>query len=93
MEDDFGTRIVTEIASREGVDPTMLEPPLHDVIDPEALNALFAPTRRSPRTDSGRVSFTYNGYDVTVTATGSVSITETCGDGNAGSTTTESTVD
>ena len=93
MKEDFGTRIVTEIASLEGVDPTMLEPPLHDVIDPEALNALFAPTRRSPRTDSGQVSFTYHGYDVTVTATGSVSVTEACGDGSSGGTTTESTVD
>ncbi|WP_254864078.1 HalOD1 output domain-containing protein [Halovivax gelatinilyticus] len=76
MTGEFGVRIVTEVAEREGVDPTMLRPPLHDVIDPEALEALFAPTPTSDRTAGGSVTFAYCGYDVTVAADGTISVSE-----------------
>ena len=58
--------IVTAVADAEGVDPLEL-PPLWDVIDTEALEALFAPTRDGGRSRrSGRVEFSYYGYEITV---------------------------
>ncbi|WP_343217248.1 HalOD1 output domain-containing protein [Halovivax limisalsi] len=70
----MGVHIVSEVADREGVDPTELRPPLHDVIDPEALDALFEPTTTSQRARDGSVTFAYCGYEVTVTAAGDISI-------------------
>lgn len=58
------TRIVSEVADREGVDPTALDTPLFDAVDPDALATLV---------DNGAdtlltVSFNYAGYRVTVVA-------------------------
>lgn len=53
--------IVERVAARENVDPLEL-PPLHDVVDTDALMALFATPER--RVD--HITFSYHGYDVTV---------------------------
>lgn len=74
MTRDLGVEIVTEIADREGVDATALTPPLHDVIDTDALESLFEPTATTDRVGDGTVSFSYHGYDVTVTAAGDVRV-------------------
>ena len=62
--------IVTQIATIEGVEPTDLEPPLHDVVDPEALDRVV---------ESGRagleVAFTYRDHRVRVSGDGSVDVT------------------
>lgn len=61
------TRVVEAVADRAGVDPLELRPPLYDVVDPEAIDALFEPTGSgSPR--RGRLEFTYHGYRITLTA-------------------------
>ncbi|WP_049928594.1 HalOD1 output domain-containing protein [Halopiger goleimassiliensis] len=44
-EDSLDVRIARQVAAREAVDPIALEPPLYEVIDLEALEALV--TRRS----------------------------------------------
>ncbi|MFC3957611.1 HalOD1 output domain-containing protein [Halovivax cerinus] len=74
MTGDLGVRIVTEIADREGVDPTGLTPPLQDVVDVDALEALFEPTPTTDRDCVGSVSFTYVGYEVTVAADGAITV-------------------
>lgn len=53
--------IVERVAARENVDPLEL-PPLHDVVDTDALTALFA----NPEQRIDQVTFSYQGYDVTV---------------------------
>ncbi|MXV63899.1 hypothetical protein GS429_17900 [Natronorubrum sp. JWXQ-INN-674] len=63
------TAIVEAVADREDVAPTELQPPLYDVIDPDALTALF--TAAGSR-DSRRVSFTYCGHAVVVDGDGCV---------------------
>ena len=64
-DQQVSTAIVTAVAEAEGLAPTDLTPPLHDAVDPEALDRLFGSD--GPRSESGtRVSFTYNGYDVRV---------------------------
>jgi len=61
--------VVSAVAEAEGVDPVDL-PPLYNVTDPEALNALFT-------SDSGGVStveFEYAGYSVVVRGEGTVEV-------------------
>lgn len=65
--------VIESIAAAEGVDPIDLDPPIHAVIDLDALDALFSPTSGIPRPD-GRVEFEYAGYDVVVSSDGSVSV-------------------
>ncbi|ARS91854.1 hypothetical protein B1756_13685 [Natrarchaeobaculum aegyptiacum] len=66
--------VVEAVATHKNVDPVALEPPLHDVIDTDALETLFAPTRRGPR--SGSVTFVYDDLQVTVDADGTVDVEE-----------------
>lgn len=57
-------RIVTGVATLEGVDPTAL-PPLFDAVDPDALTAIFA-TTVSGGQRTGQISFRYASHQVTV---------------------------
>jgi hypothetical protein len=65
------TRVVRAVAEREGIDPVRLDPPLHDVVDPDALDALFA-----GRATAGVVEFTYRGHAVRVDGDGGVQVGE-----------------
>jgi len=68
-------KIIAEIADRNGTDPTELHPPLYEVIDVEALDALFASDRgRGLPTCDGRVEFTYGPWRVRVESDGSVAV-------------------
>ncbi len=64
--------IVEEIADREGVQPEEVSPPIHYVIDTDALDSLYRAddAERSP----SRVEFVYKGYRVTVDSTGDVDL-------------------
>jgi len=65
--------VVEEVANRKGVAPEELRP-LSDVVDPEALDALFTSVPGADHRE-GRVSFAYEGLTVTVDQNGSVSVT------------------
>jgi hypothetical protein len=56
---DVTSVVASALAAREDVRVDELSPPLYDVIDPEALEELFRDT-------SGRVTFEYRDYEVTV---------------------------
>lgn len=62
-------KIVKKIAEVEDIDPLELTPPLSEVIDPDALEQIFATTPTADQMQV-QVTFSYNGYEVTV-----------CGDG------------
>ncbi len=66
--------VVQALAAYEGVAGTELSPPLYDVIDPEALDALFQGERS---VDAPTVSFTYNDCRVRITGPTAVEIHET----------------
>lgn len=83
--DDTTTRsvsfnVIAAIAEREGRDPVEIEPPeyeaLYEAIDPEALDALFAPRDDGTPRSWGRVTFSYCGYRVVVTSAGEVTVSE-----------------
>lgn len=70
--------VVEAVADREGIAPTELVPPeyetLYDAVDPAALDALFAPRANGAERTDGSITFRFCGYEVTVTAGGTVSL-------------------
>lgn len=69
-------KVLDEIAEREGVSPVDLEPPLYDVIDPEALDFLFRNHGRETVDSVRQIVFRYAGYDVSVSGDGEVGVEE-----------------
>lgn len=66
---DPSRAVIDAVASAEDADPSELDP-LNDVIDPDALNGLFA----DRDVELGRVVFRYHGYTVTVDRHGRVTL-------------------
>lgn len=60
------TRILEAVADQRGVDPLELQP-LYEVVDPEALEAVFSSTVVGGNR-GGRIEFTYAGCRITITA-------------------------
>lgn len=73
-------KVITAVAEREGIDPVELEPPeheaLYDVVNPEALDSLFAPRQNGRDRSTGRVEFPFCGYDIVITSDGEVELSE-----------------
>ena len=69
-EADIAWSIVSEIASKENIEPVEVEPSLGRVIDVEALDSVVNSMR------AGTVTFQYDGYDVTVSHDRGVEIAE-----------------
>lgn len=67
--DNVSNEVVKRVAEAEDVDPLELTPPLYEVIDPDALESLFANDRVL-----GKVIFNYVGYEVSVFSDGYVSV-------------------
>lgn len=67
-------RVVEAVAEVEDESPTALSQPLNEVVDPEALDALFEPQPDGRPRDAGRVEFDYYGYTVVVYGDGSVEL-------------------
>lgn len=64
------TEVLLAVADREGVDPLELSPPLHAVVDADAIEALFAGVDG----DGLELEFTYADHRITVAGPGDVSI-------------------
>lgn len=70
------TAVVSAIADAEGISPLDVRPPLASVIDSDALDRLVASMTGWTDEPSGVVEFMYNGYVVSVTGNGVVSVNE-----------------
>lgn len=70
----LSTSVVFALAAAEERDALELDRPLSDVIDPDALDALFTPVDGD---DTAEVSFQYQGTDVTVRSNGVIEIDQT----------------
>ncbi len=66
--------IVETVAEAKDVDPLDLDS-LYEVIDPDALDSLFAPTNGSPRSD-GKIAFEYADHTVVVSSDGTVRLAD-----------------
>lgn len=66
-DEPISKAVIRAVSAIEGKEPSSITP-LADVVDPDALNALFATrTEGTPRT-GGRVSFVYSQSRVTIEA-------------------------
>lgn len=74
--------IVTAVADAEGVEPTDLSP-LYRVVDTDALDELFTSESSEESRTEQRVSFRYEGYEVTVYSSGRVDLDEADPSGNS----------
>jgi len=72
-DESISYTLVREVAAEKGVDPETLVP-LHDVIDPDALESMFDDADGS-MLRNGHLSFNYEGFSVRVDDDGSVSLT------------------
>lgn len=64
--------VVSAVAKQTGVPEESLHPPLFDVIDPDALNAVL--TSQSTTETAVSVSFDYAGYRITVDSDQAVTV-------------------
>lgn len=64
--------VLDRVAACKNTEPTELEPPLYEVIDPDALDEIFTPKRNGRARTGGQVRFTYCGYEIQVTSNGEV---------------------
>ena len=79
--ESFSYTVVESVARHKGTEEIELDPPLYEVLDPDALDALF--TGRGETRCPGRISFEYSGCTVTVSSTGHV-LVEDAEDGSTG---------
>ena len=61
--------VVESVAATTGQDVDAL-PPLHDAVDPDALESLFSPLADETPRGPGTVTFAYAGCEVTVRVNG-----------------------
>lgn len=70
-DSEITDRLIEAVAAEAGTDPMALDRPLYEVIDADALNALFSGSKRP---DS--VTFGYLGYRIEVHGTGRIDVTD-----------------
>jgi hypothetical protein len=63
-------QIVDAVAEAEGVEPVTLDPPLAEVVDPDALETLVEDSTASDL----EVRFAYRGHDIVVDNSGRVQV-------------------
>lgn len=70
----ISVRVVERVADHHDVDPLALEPRLHAVVDPDALDELFAGRDRGEGRSIGTVEFEYCNCTVTVDSKGRIDV-------------------
>ncbi len=60
--DTVSAEVVERVAEVEDVDPLELTPPLYEVVDPDALDQIFAGIPTAGRME-GQVTVSYRGYE------------------------------
>ncbi|WP_436930920.1 HalOD1 output domain-containing protein [Halosimplex halobium] len=63
-------QVVDAVAEAEGVEPATLDPPLTEVVDPDALETLI----EDSTTSALEVRFAYRGHDIVVDDSGRVRV-------------------
>ena len=73
----MSSSVIESVAALDGVDPVDLDERLNDVLDPDALDALFGAWDDDPDDRRGSVAFTYCGHRVVARSTGEVTVEST----------------
>ena len=66
--------VVRLVAARRGTDPTTVDPPLYEAIDPDALDSLFVDASGEWTRPASLVEFSYSGFQVEVRGDGQVAV-------------------
>ena len=72
-DEPISTTVAMAVAEFKGIEPTQLETPLYDVVDVEAMDALFARSDDAPSLE-GYISFVVDGCEVFVDGSGDVTV-------------------
>jgi hypothetical protein len=64
------SQIVDAVAEAEGVEPVALDPPLAEIVDPDALETLI----EDSATSNLEIQFAYRGHDIVVDDSGRVQV-------------------
>lgn len=75
QDESVSETVVYAVAERTGSDPRALEP-LHNAVDPDALNRLFDQDPFGVDQSPARVTFTYCGCEVVISADGTVRVSQ-----------------
>ena len=70
----ISTTVAMAVAEFKGIEPTEMETPLYDVIDVEALDALFSRSSDDTPSIGGYISFVVDGCEVFVDGGGDVTV-------------------
>ena len=70
-------RVLNVVAEAEGTQPSNLEPPLYEVIDPKAIDQLIQSGSNRGPASAPHVEFTYLEYRIRITDSGEITLTET----------------
>lgn len=73
LDETVSDRVIAAVAEATGVDPLELDP-LYNVVDPDALNAIFSPANGRQGADA-ELRFTMEGCEVVVRDGGDVVVT------------------
>ena len=65
-------KVLNTVAARKDTEPTALQPPLYEVVDPDALDNLFTPRADGSVRMRGEVRFAYCGYEIRISSNGDV---------------------
>lgn len=68
--------VVEAIADHEGTNPSELQPTLHSVINPEALDSLVHSMSTHGSCSQGQIGFFYCGYEVSINSEGEIAVTK-----------------
>lgn len=72
IKDTPSGKVIETVAALKDTEPTELDQPLYEAIDPDALDSLFTPKRDRTARRGGEVQFMYCGCSVIVTPNGDV---------------------
>lgn len=79
QDETVSEAVVYAVAEQIGSDPSGLEP-LHSAVDPDALNRLFDRNQFGLGGSPARVTFTYAGCEVVISADGTVQVSQSGGE-------------
>ena len=69
-------KVVETVAALKDTEPTELQQPLYEVIDPDALDTLFTPKRDRTAQRGGEIQFMYCGCSVLIAPNGDVNVAQ-----------------
>lgn len=75
QREEISAKVVEAVAAAKGIEPTALDTRLYEIIDPDALDAIFRPKADGTPRIGGKITFTMDGCRVAIHNDGNVDVT------------------